>query len=176
MEQIRAGFFKGLSEEQVAFYANPKYSVYQMYEIREGFLGNLTAQQIQFYLDEFLSYEQMEAVRNGLNQGISEEKLSVYKIPNLTDTQVKVITEHMKDIMHPDRFIEYINKENCKDETGIILGIAASNGFSEQQLNKMKELNLEQMEFVIKNMHSISDKLCKSKTMNKKSLKEQNER
>lgn len=176
MEQIRAGFFRGLSEEEVALYANPKYSVEQMYEIREGFLENLTAQQIQFYLDEFLSWEQMDAVRKGLSQGLSEEKLSIYKIRDLTSSQINSITEHMEDIKHPDRFIEYINKENCKDEAGIVLGIAASNGFSEQQLNKMKELNLEQMEFVIKNMHSVSDKLCKSKTINKKSSKEQTER
>jgi hypothetical protein len=56
---ILAGIYDGLSEDQVALYADPKYNVSQMHFIYYGFYNGLTTDQVALFADPSISADDM---------------------------------------------------------------------------------------------------------------------
>ena len=60
------GFENGLTMEQVAAYADPKFNKHQMFQIRLGLKNGLAMEQIAFYADPKFDSTMMQEIRLGL--------------------------------------------------------------------------------------------------------------
>ena len=80
MEEIWDGFARfNLSEQQVAVYADPKFSAEQMTEILHGYAAELPDEQIQSFADPNLSVEQMQEIRESLESAaeLTQEEIQL---------------------------------------------------------------------------------------------------
>ena len=60
--QIKLGFARDLSKNQVLIYADPKYSAEQMEVIRHGLVTGLSSDQVRIFADPKFSANQMDAL------------------------------------------------------------------------------------------------------------------
>ena len=110
MYQIRLGFKKGLTMEEVKLYADSKFRYGQMQEIYWGFEdSDLTIEQVKLYAKPEFKANQMHEIRSGFHNGLSIEQVKLYATTEFDCNQMWKIK---KDLMHGMSIDEVKEKYN----------------------------------------------------------------
>ena len=102
MSEIRYGFKDGLTMEQAAVYADPKFNSDQMHEIRAGFKDGLNMGQVMTYADPKFNWKQMQQTRLKLGelqktQSAEEKPLSINDRLNVLEAGKKLASVTVKE-------------------------------------------------------------------------------
>lgn len=109
--QIKYGFNNGLTNDQIALYADPKYSWRQMCEIRLGLEHGLTQKQIAVYADPRFNSGQMREIHWGLENGLSKEQVALYADPQFNTDQMDEIRWGLEDGLTQEQIALYANPQ-----------------------------------------------------------------
>ncbi len=95
--EIRWGFKKGLTVDQVALYAKPEFDYWQMVEIQLGFEYQLATEQLAIYAKPEFGAYQMRQIRLGLEDDLTIEQLAIYAKPEFDHCQMREIRSALRD-------------------------------------------------------------------------------
>lgn len=110
IDMILFGYLKGLTTEQVKFYANPKFNSDQMYKIINAFKNGLTEEQVKCFAKPDLSARQMEIICSGLENGyLSVNQSNIYATTLFNDGQTYRVVEGYRKGLTTEQIEFYAN-------------------------------------------------------------------
>lgn len=130
--EVSGAMANGITYEQLARYADPKYTYQQMYELYSGFFEDLTDEQVKIYDDPKLPAWLMEEAKIGLtDMDFTDEEVSLYAKPGFTQEQIAEIEEGLGSLTlkevsvyaKPEISAEEMEKIREQMEEGTFLGM-----------------------------------------------------
>jgi hypothetical protein len=92
-QEIYDGYYKKLSNDKIALYADSELSPERMEQIKLGLINGLTKKQVSLYANRYFSVEQMKILRASLEEGLAFEKVKLYAYPDITPAYMLEIME-----------------------------------------------------------------------------------
>lgn len=93
MAEIRKGFERKLSLEQISIYAKPEFDYSAMEEIRVAFEEGLSIEKVSIFAKSEFNSSQMHTIRYAIKEGLDFDKLKIFARPEFVSEQMRQICE-----------------------------------------------------------------------------------